>query len=179
LRTESVEDLCLRPYRRLGGGLVVLGVLAVIVGMVLTFGLAWVRPGISTFRIVRRAPYQSAPGPLTTLLQGRPPGSSNAHPVPPTPSIKAVEILGRSVDLVVAGRIIRTIPTARLVNSLDAVVALVDNSTLLARTDGTITLRVGVVIGEGADIAVAAPATTRIVMDDKPSVMVAFRTEDD
>lgn len=153
-----------------------LSLLTVVIG---AFGLlvslsAGIHPErLATFPVASRAPFVNTADPLLLAQQGLPPASTIGHLLPRSVEIRAITLRPREIVLTVGGKTVRTISTPKPVTTIPELVRLVNNPSWIDETaDGSVTLRVALVIEHGVNLTIGGPGVHTVRLLDVPSVLI-------
>jgi mannuronan 5-epimerase len=155
---------------------VVLVAITVAVAATFTAAVGYGHRSLSAFPVPDRPAYVPAPDPIASAVAGLPPNSTNGHLAQPSPAIHTIDVRPNTVRLLVAGKAVRTV-TAAVRTLPDLVAAVRDPSWIRADSD-TVQLNAALILQPGTVFTIAAPAVRRLLLMDRPGVILGVQTGD-
>lgn len=161
--------------RRYFGMLIMVAVLFLAVGIALSLALGIHAESYNSFAIVARQPIIHSADPIMLSLEGEPPNSSNANPLPADAKIRAIVVSPHEVTLLAGGVKIRAVRLKTAANNLVQVVRAINNTTWLGLSPHhTITLAAALVV-DGGHFTVGSRAIKVVQLMDLPGVFIGVR----
>jgi poly(beta-D-mannuronate) C5 epimerase len=142
-----------------------------------SFAYAQDHRGLNSFPHLRpRPPFVPAPDPITDAERGLAPKASDRDLGKSSASVRAIEIYPSHIDLVVSGRVVRSIPTDLAVITLLKAVALIgDDSWISQSSSGAVVVRAALIAETHSHLMLEPPLKT-VQLVDTPGVFIGARS---
>ena len=123
--------------------------------------------------VVYRPPFVNAVDPILAAEEGlgpsTPTGAQN-----PDPAIRTILVYQSGITLYRGGVLVKSIARqqSRYGFTLSEIAHLIDDPSFLAASGSVVTLKAGLITLDAARLHIAAPATTRVIMENHPGVFI-------